>query len=104
MPGLASLAFAASMSSPLRPGDWFLAVTTMGHEPSLRLDDREGSTAVVRGRSPDVGNWHSGGLAVAPASVCLPHCVEHRRAVDCKILALERMSRHCTGEDGTNPG
>jgi hypothetical protein len=31
MPGLASLALAASMSSPLmRPGDWFLAVTTMG--------------------------------------------------------------------------
>src|SRR6516165_7745154 len=54
MPGLASLALAASMSSPLRPGDWFLAVTR-GHEPSLRLDDREGSTAVVRGGSPDVG-------------------------------------------------
>src|SRR5215469_2987492 len=30
MPGLASLALPASMSSPLRPGDWFLAVTTMG--------------------------------------------------------------------------
>src|SRR6516165_8552738 len=30
MPGLASLASAASMSPPLRPGDWFLAVTTMG--------------------------------------------------------------------------
>ena len=30
MPGLASLALAASFSSPLRPGDWFLAVTTMG--------------------------------------------------------------------------
>src|SRR5215471_18532982 len=30
MPGLASLALAASMSSPLRPGDGFLAVTTMG--------------------------------------------------------------------------
>jgi hypothetical protein len=58
MPGLASLALAASMSSPLRPGDWFLAVTTMGAWPSLRLDDREGSTAVVRGGSPDVGNWH----------------------------------------------
>src|SRR5216683_7122949 len=57
MPGLASLALAASMSSPLRPGDWFLAVTQWGHEPSLRLDDREGSTAVVRGGSPDVGNW-----------------------------------------------
>ena len=57
MPGLASLALAASMSSPLRPGDWFLAVTR-GHEPSLRLDDREGSTAVVRRGSPDVGNWH----------------------------------------------
>ena len=27
---VASLALAASMSSPLRPGDWFLAVTTMG--------------------------------------------------------------------------
>src|SRR6516164_3987186 len=30
MPGLASLALAAAMSFPLRPGDWFLAVTTMG--------------------------------------------------------------------------
>src|SRR6516225_1862579 len=58
MPGLASLALTASMSSPLRPGDWFLAVTTIGHEPSLRLDYREGSTAAVRGGSPDVGNWH----------------------------------------------
>src|SRR5262249_19217082 len=27
-----------------------------GHEPSPRLDDCEGSTAVVRGGSPDVGN------------------------------------------------
>jgi hypothetical protein len=32
----------------------------MGAWPSLRLDDREGSTAVVRGGSPDVGNWHEG--------------------------------------------
>ena len=30
MPELPSLALAASMTSPLRPGDWFLAVTTMG--------------------------------------------------------------------------
>src|SRR5262252_325337 len=30
MPGLASLALVASMSSPLRPGDWFLVVTTIG--------------------------------------------------------------------------
>ena len=72
MPGLASLALAASMSSPLRPGDWFLAVTTMGHEPSLRLDDHEGSTAVVRGGSPDVGNWHEGDLEVGakPSRLC----------------------------------
>ena len=28
----------------------------MGHEPSPRLDDCEGSTGVVRGGSPDVGN------------------------------------------------
>jgi hypothetical protein len=30
----------------------------MGHEPSPRLGDCEGSTAVVRGGSSDVGNWH----------------------------------------------
>jgi hypothetical protein len=33
--------------------------TETGHEPSPRLDDCEGSTAVARGSSPDVGNWHS---------------------------------------------
>ena len=27
-----------------------------GHERSPRLDDREGSIAVIRGGSPDVGN------------------------------------------------
>src|ERR1700757_4617414 len=71
MPGLASLALAVSMSSPLRAGDWFLAMTTRGDEPSLRLDDREGSTAVVRGGSPDVGYWHSRGLQSGWQRVCL---------------------------------
>src|SRR5215472_11881620 len=33
----------------------------MGHEPSLRFHDCEGSTA-VRGGSADVGNWHDGEL------------------------------------------
>src|SRR5215471_16540694 len=28
-----------------------------GHEPSAQLDDCEGSAAVVRGDSPNVGNW-----------------------------------------------
>ena len=32
----------------------------MGHELSPKLDDCEGSTAVVPGGSPDVGNWHEG--------------------------------------------
>jgi hypothetical protein len=46
-------------------------VTAKGREPSSRLGDCEGSTALARGGSPDVGNWHAGGLAVAPARVCL---------------------------------
>ena len=29
-----------------------------GYEPSPRIDDCEGRTAVVRGGSRDVGNWH----------------------------------------------
>src|SRR6516164_1383595 len=64
MPGLASLALAASMSSPWDPGTGSWQRPQRGHEPSLRLDDGEGSTAVVRGGSPDVGNWHI-------SSVCL---------------------------------
>jgi len=38
-----------------------------GHEPSPRLDDCEGSTGVVRGGSPDVGNGTE--LPIRDASV-----------------------------------
>jgi hypothetical protein len=40
-------------------------------EPSLRLDDCEGSTAVVKGGSPDVGNWHRGERVTQPADCLL---------------------------------
>ena len=50
------------------------ALTGMGHEPSPRLDDCEGSTAVVRGGSPDVGNWHRRDDWLDAAVVSLPGC------------------------------
>jgi hypothetical protein len=42
-------------------------MAALGHEPSPRLDDCEGSPAVVRRGSPDVGNWYSSALRCTPA-------------------------------------
>ena len=43
----------------------FGAMAGVGHEPSLRLDNCEGSTAGGQGDSPDVGNWHSSDRSIA---------------------------------------
>src|SRR5262249_18252970 len=43
-----------------------------GHEPSLGLDDCEGSTGLVRGDSPMSPNWHEGEVegGAKPARLC----------------------------------